>query len=335
MCALPRLRSSSDRHLPRQQSILVLLGPTASGKTAVSIPLAQRLDAEILSADSRQVYKLLDIGTAKPTEVDRRKVKHYFVDEIMPEDHFDAAEFGDKGRMIIEDIFHRGKTPIVVGGSGLYIQGLVDGFFDGPPADAEIRKQLERRIAEEGAGVLLEELRRVDPVSASRMHEGFHRRIVRALEVYHLTGIPISRLQEKRVEIKFRKVLVGLEWPRALLYRRINERVDRMIAGGLIEEVGRLKDLGYSTQQKGLQTTGYAEVFPYLDGKISRDKMIELVKRNTRRYAKRQLTWFRHDERIHWVRVDDEAQFAGVAMTIYEYFQRQREGNDAELNPDA
>jgi tRNA dimethylallyltransferase len=320
MCALPRLRPAPEDSIPRERTVLVILGPTASGKTALSIPIARRLNGEILSADSRQIYTLLDIGTAKPTQEERRQVKHHFVDDLDPACHFDASEFGRKGRIIIEDIFSRKRVPIIVGGSGLYIQGLVDGFFEGPSADDELRARLEERLRRDGAEELLRELQKVDPVAAAKMHPSFTRRIIRALEVYHLTGIPISRLQETRAEVNFRTVFVGLQWPRDVLYRRINRRVDRMLADGLVEEVRRIRALGYPPELKGLQTTGYVEVFPFLDGRTSYDAMVEEIKRNTRRYAKRQLTWFRHDDRIHWFRVESEDQFPALAELIVEHF---------------
>lgn len=302
------------------RSVLVLVGPTGSGKTPVSLLLAKHLDAEILSADSRQVYKLLDIGTAKPGPEELASVRHYFVDELMPEEKFDAAGFGERGRNIIDDLFRRKKVPIVVGGSGLYVQALVDGFFEGPPADDSIREELEARFAKEGGGGLLEELRRVDPEAAGRMLPSHSRRIIRALEVYRLTGIPISRLQEARIEINFDPVFVGLRWDRAALYDRINRRVDAMIELGLVDEIQRLRDSGYSQLHRSLHTVGYKEIFDFLDGKQSLARAVELIKQNSRRYAKRQLTWFRADERITWFDVEGEGDFPGVAESISRHF---------------
>ncbi|MBI4547453.1 MAG: tRNA (adenosine(37)-N6)-dimethylallyltransferase MiaA [Ignavibacteriae bacterium] len=305
-------------NLPRR--VLVLVGPTASGKTPVSLFIASQLNAEIISADSRQMYKYMDIGTAKPSPEEREQVKHYFVDELLPDQAFNAGEFGWKGREIIEDIFCRKKTPLVVGGSGLYVQSLIDGFFEGPPADQELRKQLYDRLKTDGSEKLLAELIAVDPASASRMLPSNRRRIIRALEVYKLTGVPISELKKNRTEIKFQSAFVGLQWERQQLYRRINERVDRMIEQGLVEEVKTLRDLGYTFDCNALQTTGYKEVFEYLEGKLTYEQMIGLIKRNTRRYAKRQLTWFRQNKRIRWFEVHSEDDFPRVASMICNHF---------------
>lgn len=297
-----------------------MVGPTASGKTPISLRIAQQLNAEIISADSRQIYKFLDIGTAKPSLEDREKVKHYFVDELTPEQEFNAGEFGKRGREIIDDIFRRNNVPLVVGGSGLYVQSLIDGFFDGPSKDDELRQQLYARLHHDGAEVLLEELRAVDAESASKMLPSNTRRIVRALEVYKLTGVPISHWQNHKVKIHFVPVFVGLEWERKLLYERINRRVDWMIDQGLIDEVKRLHSRGYSPDLNALQTVGYKEVFDYFNQKISYEHMKELIKQNSRRYAKRQLTWFRADKRIRWFEVNSETDLLEVAKKISDYF---------------
>ena len=314
--------SSSHNHTRR---VLVLVGPTASGKTAISLLIAPCVNAEIISADSRQVYKQMSIGTAKPTMAQRKIVPHYFVDELLPDCDFNAGEFGIRGREIIDDIFSRGNVPFVVGGSGLYIRGLIDGFFEGPGGDDKIRKQLTRRLREEGAEKLLEELKRVDSVSASKMLHTNSKRIVRALEVYQQTGIPISELHKNTIEITFSPVFVGLQWERNRLYQRINNRVDRMIADGLLQEVEWLRNNGYSSKLNALLTTGYAEVFSYLEGKLQYEQMIERIKRNTRRYAKRQLTWFRYDTRIKWFDINTEEDFPGLAKSIEKYFLSQRD----------
>jgi len=300
--------------------VLVLVGPTASGKTAISLLIAPRIDGEIISADSRQVYKLLNIGTAKPTREQQDRARHFFVDEILPDQDFDAGDFGVRGRKIIEDMFQRHKVPFVVGGSGLYVRGLIDGFFDGPGADETIRNSLEHRLRLEGAEPLLEELRKVDPVSALRMLPSNTKRIVRALEVYRLTGIPLSELHKKKISISFAPVLVGLRWDRKKLYERINNRVDRMIEDGLVHEVEHLRDRGYTPALNALQTTGYVEVFQYFNKEVTSEEMIRLIKRNTRRYAKRQLTWFRADGRIRWFDLRSEEDFPAVAGEIESHF---------------
>ena len=300
--------------------VLVLAGPTASGKTPVSLLLASRLNGQIISADSRQIYKFMDIGTAKPSIDDRKKIKHYFVDELMPDEDFNAGEFGKKGRLVIDKIFHARKTPLIVGGSGLYIQALIDGFFEGPPADPSLRKHLHDRLKIEGPDILLQELKGIDPAAASRMLPSNVRRIIRALEIYELTGVPISRLQQERTPFHFIPCIAGLEWDRRVLYERINLRTDWMMKQGLKQEVERLQELGYRRDLNALQTVGYKEMFDYLHHDIGYDRMVELIKQNSRRYAKRQLTWFRRDQRIRWFKVDDEGDFPDVAEKIVQYF---------------
>lgn len=301
--------------------VLVLVGPTASGKTPIALMLAHRLNGEIISADSRQVYKFMDIGTAKPTKEERRRIRHYFVDERTPDQDFNAGEFGGKGREIIEKIFLRGKQPLIVGGSGLYIQSLVDGFFEGPGKDEELRKSLYERLHKVGGVGLLRELRKVDPVSAANMLPSNTRRIIRALEVYRLTGIPLSQHHKtQRLVRNFIPVFAGLEWHRKKLYEQINARVDRMVEMGLIEEVKSLHQMGYDSDFNALQTVGYLEVFQYLEGMLTSGRMIELIKQNSRRYAKRQLTWFRRDRRVTWFPVSGTESFESVAGQIIEYF---------------
>jgi tRNA dimethylallyltransferase len=301
--------------------VLCIIGPTASGKTSLALLIARKLNGEIISADSRQVYQYLDIGTAKPTKQQRRQVKHHFVDELDPNEAFNAGEFGRKGRKIIDSLFRREKVPIVVGGSGLYVRSLIDGFFEGPSADNDVREGLYKRLHEDGAGRLLEELRKVDPVSASSMLVSNTRRIVRALEVFELTGMPISKLQGEKIKIDFIPLMIGLKWDRKMLYERINRRVDAMLESGFLNEVRRLLDLGYSETTNSLQTVGYKEAMSYRQGKIDYNTMAELIKRNTRRFAKRQLTWFRADNRIHWLPIADEKELTSIAQGIMERFR--------------
>jgi tRNA dimethylallyltransferase len=319
--------------MPEQQErryVLVLVGPTASGKTNVALHIARQINGEIISADSRQLYRLMDIGTAKPTVSEQSEIPHYFIDERNPDEEFNAGEFGKVGREIIENIFRANNTPLIIGGSGLYIESLVDGFFDGPSADMEVRDRLYHRLESEGVEVLLEELRRFDPLAAAKMLPSNTRRIIRALEVIYLTGIPISEHHKSQVTINFTPVLAGLVWDREKLYDRINIRVDRMIEQGLIHEVETLKHKGYLPRLNALQTVGYKEVFDYLDGNNDLSTTVDLIKRNTRRYAKRQLTWFRRDTRIRWFHVSDEHQFQRIADEIVNYFRK--ESGRADLN---
>jgi tRNA dimethylallyltransferase len=320
--------SSSHNAIPSRSApptdlhrVPVLVGPTASGKTAVSITIARELGAEIISADSRQLFTLMDIGTAKPSLGERSAVVHHFIDELRPDADFNAGEFGKRGREMILEIFGRGKIPFVVGGSGLYIRSLVDGFFEGPGSDSEIRASLTSRLAEVGGAGLLEELRKVDPASAAGMLPSNTRRIVRALEVYRLTGTPISELQKADVFIPFSPVMAGLRWERKELYDRINRRADTMVRDGLVDEVRRLRLEGYDSNLNALQTVGYKEAFEFLDGRIDHERMVDLIRQNTRRYAKRQMTWFRKDDRIQWFGCGEGRDLEETAQEVTAWFR--------------
>ncbi len=303
--------------MPHQRRVLVLVGPTASGKSAVSLELGHLLNGEILSADSRQLYRYLDIGTAKPSLADRVSVPHHFVDEVDPDAEYNAGEFGVRGRAVIDEIFRRGRTPIVVGGSGLYVQSLIDGFFEGPGADPKFREILERRLKSAGIGPLVEELWRIDPETAGRIDPTKPRRVMRALEVYHLTGRALSRIQrESTVTIDFKPRMYGLRWDRNVLYARIERRCDQMIGAGLVAEVDALVERGYTDRMNSLNTVGYAEVFAYRRGETGYEEMLRQFKQNSRRYAKRQITWFRRDGRIQWIAMDESRSAADVAEQI-------------------
>ena len=288
--------------IPAQPTVLVLVGPTASGKSGVALLLAAALGGEIVSADSRQVFRRLDIGTAKPTPAERARIPHHMIDIRSPGEPFSAGSYGDEARDAVAEILRRGRLPIVAGGSGLYVRALIDGFFEGPAADGEFRARAEERIAEGEFPAMLEELRRVDPEAASRIDPTKPRRIIRALEVYHSTGIPMSHLHDiPRPAPAFRALQYGLMWEREELYRRINERCDAMIAAGLLDEVRSLAAGGWDESCNALNSVGYKEAFAFLRGEIDRDEMLRLFRQNSRRYAKRQMTWFRRDSRIRWI----------------------------------
>ena len=282
--------------------VLILVGPTASGKTGVARAIASRRAVEIVSADSRQIYRHLTIGTAKPSPADLSAVPYHFVDIVDPDVPYSAGEFGRAGRAAIDGILSRGRSPLVVGGSGLYIRSLIDGLFDGPGAEPQVRAALERELDERGITALLEELRRVDPEIGGRISPTNPRRIIRALEVYRTTGTPLSSYQRMgRVETKFDPLFVGLRWGREELYRRIEDRCLEMLEGGLLHEVESLRERGYGPELNALQTVGYAEAFRHLAGEIAHEEMVRLFKQNSRRYAKRQMTWFNADPRIQWI----------------------------------
>jgi tRNA dimethylallyltransferase len=293
--------------------LLVLCGPTAVGKSMVGALLAEWLDGEVISADSMQVYRGLDIGTDKVPPELRGRAPHHMIDIVEPAEGFSAARYEREASEIIDRLIAESKLPIVVGGSGLYIRVLIQGIFPAPPASSSIRNRLKREAEERGVHVLHERLASVDPGYARVAAPTDLRRIVRALEVFELTGSPFSAWHERhRAARKPREAfMVGLTRPREDLYRRIDGRVDQMFEGGLVQEVQALCERGHANALKNLRALGYIEVVDYLEGRLSLDEAIRLTKRNSRRYAKRQMTWFRKEE-VHWVELepDDDAERA-------------------------
>jgi tRNA dimethylallyltransferase len=283
--------------------VIVLVGPTCSGKTNLSLKLAQLIPSEIISADSRQFFKHLDIGTAKPSKEHLEKVPHHFINCLNPSDSYDVSIFEKDAEKAIENIFTKNKTPIVVGGSGLYIKALLDGIFETDIKDEEFREELLQKRKEYGNEFLYEELKKVDPVSANKMLPQNWKRVMRALEVFHTTGEPIWKHHQKQSISKGKKNefrQFGLNWERKILYENIDKRVDEMIESGFVDEVNCILNKGYNKNLNSLNTVGYKEIIQYLDGIISLERAIELIKRNSRHYAKRQITWFRKDNRIQW-----------------------------------
>ncbi len=275
------------------------------------------MPAEIISADSRQVYKYLDIGTAKPDADELNKVMHHLVDCFTPDSEYNASRFEADSLNLIKEIIARGKTPIVAGGSGLYIRALVDGIFNSVDTDEELRMELLKKRAECGDEFLYEELKKVDPESASKMLPQNWKRVIRALEVFILTGQPIWKLQgEYKREVNYSFIQFGLNWKRDILYSRIEKRVDEMIEAGLVEETRRVLEMGYSKELNSLNTVGYKEIIAYLNNEITLERAVELIKRNTRRFAKRQMTWFRKDERINWIDINSPEEFQQVPLII-------------------
>ena len=281
--------------------VVVIVGPTCSGKTDLSLLLAGSLNTELISADSRQIFKYLNIGTAKPTMDILSKYKHHFIDTLLPDEIFNVNIFEKEALEISNQLFINNKIPIAVGGSGLYIKALVDGIFDNVDVKEEVVVELQNRLKNEGREALYNELSIVDTVSAKKMLPSNWKRVVRALEVFYSTGKPIWYWQEnykRNDNIKF--LQYGLNWNREILYNNIEKRVDVMIENGLVEEVKSILDMGYSSQLNSLNTVGYREIIDYFSNLYSLDRAIELIKRNTRRYAKRQMTWFNADSRIKW-----------------------------------
>ncbi len=299
------------------EQVIIIVGPTCSGKTKLSLKLAEILDTEIISADSRQVYRYLDIGTATPSATELKKIKHHFINSLDPDNKFNVSDFETDALKIIQTLHTENKIPIVAGGSGLYIKALVDGIFNTVDKDDELRKKLMSERIEKGNDYLYSKLKEVDPVSAKTMLPQNYKRIVRALEVYYLTGKPIWELQQEyNRDIKIDFVQYGLNWERNQLYRNIETRVDEMIKSGLVNEVKHILKKGSCKNLNALNTVGYKEIISYLDGKITIERAVELIKRNTRRYAKRQLTWFNRDKRIKWIKVGSDADIIKASDMI-------------------
>lgn len=283
--------------------VIVICGPTASGKTALSIELAKKVNGEIISSDSMQIYKDMDIGTAKPTEKEMQGIKHYLIDFVEPNQRYSVAEFKKDAENAIEEVLEKDKTPIVVGGTGLYVDSLIYGIeYPDIELDEKYRKELEKRADKEGLELLYNEAKKIDPQAIEKISKNDKKRILRILEIYKATGKNKTE-QEKESRkngIKYDYKVFAINMDREILYDRINKRVDIMIENGLIEEVEKLlkKYTEFPTAMQGL---GYKEVVEYLQGKITKEEMIENIKRETRRYAKRQITWFKKNKQTIWI----------------------------------
>ncbi len=283
------------------KALLVIVGPTGAGKSKVTLSLLKRVGGEVISADSRQIYRRMDIGTDKVSKKIRKTFPHHLIDMVEPDEIFNAAQFGKISKPIIEKLQKEDKLPLLVGGSGLYIKSVVDGIFIGPGANWQLREELKAKIRIKGSEFLHGMLREVDKVSALRIHPRDERRIIRALEVYKATGKPISYYQKQTPSILTHTLMIGLRWEKATLYRIIEQRVDKMLEKGLIEEVKSLLKKGYGENLPSMQGIGYRQIVGYLKGEYSLEEAIRLMKRDTRRFAKRQLNWFKRDPRIIWI----------------------------------
>ena len=302
--------------------LIVLSGPTASGKTALGVLLAETLGGEIISADSMQIYRRMDIGTAKPTAEETRGIAHHMIDVAEPEEDYSVARYVEEASACAEDILSRGKLPILVGGTGLYIDSLLSGrTFAGGPADPALRTELSERYDEIGAAGLLGELRKVDPERAAKLHPADKKRIVRALEVYILTGKTITQhdAETQAIPPRYDAVRIALDYlDRADLYARIDRRVDEMLARGLVEEVRALLDEGVPRTCTAMQAIGYKEIVRALDGGCSIEEAAEDIRRESRRYAKRQLTWLRRGD-YHWIRFQKTPDLDAARRDSTEY----------------
>jgi tRNA dimethylallyltransferase len=299
----------------QKPAVLVICGPTGSGKTALALEIAARIPLEIISADSRQVYRRMDIGTAKASAQEQQIARHHLIDVIDPDEEFSVADFVARARLLIEDITARGKLPCVVGGTGLYIDVLLGGLADLPGADEGLRLNLQHLEQESGSGTLHRKLEQLDPRAAAQIHPRNIVRLVRALEVCQLSGRKFSELKEEHsfADRPYRTLKLAPGHPRELLYRRINERARLMLDAGLVAETEALV-AAYSIDLKALQTLGYREVCRYLKGEIDVNWMLEDIRKFTRHYAKRQLTWFRKDKELIWV--DSSIESGNVVKSI-------------------
>jgi len=304
--------------------IVVIVGPTAVGKTYVSVELAKKLNTEIVSADSMQIYKYMDIGTAKITENEKNGIVHHMIDIIEPDKDYSVSDFKIKAEEIIDNLILRGKIPVIAGGSGLYVNSLIyDLDFGNAKSNEKIREYYTYYHKEHGEDKLYEKLLKVDPNAAEKIHKNNVKRVIRALEFYDITGCKFSEVNTdiRKPSKKYDCILIGLSMDRKLLYERINQRVDKMIDEGLIEEVRGLLNRGYDRHLVSMLGIGYKEIIDYIDGSMGLDEATDILKRNTRRFAKRQYTWFLRDENIKWYDVKDVNDIDIITDNIFEYIK--------------
>ena len=287
--------------------VIVICGPTASGKTTLSIQLAQKINGEIISSDSMQIYKDMNIGTAKPDQQEMQGIKHYLLDFVEPNQRYSVADYKKDAENAIEDILQKGKVPIIVGGTGLYVDSLIYGIeYPNIEFDENYRKELERRVEKEGLEKLYEKAKKIDPQAMKKIRRNYQKRILRVLEIYNATGKTKTEqeIESRKNEVKYDYRVFAINMDREKLYDRINKRVDVMIQKGLIEEVENLLKK-YNEFPTAMQGLGYKEVVEYIQGKVLKEDMIENIKRESRRYAKRQITWFKKNKQTIWIGPND------------------------------
>jgi tRNA dimethylallyltransferase len=304
----------------KKPKVIVICGPTGIGKTAVGIKLAGTFGGEIISADSMQIYRHMDIGTAKPTPEELAQITHYMIDIVNPDEDYDAVQFSKQARDRITEILNRGLIPFIVGGTGLYIKSLLHGLFQSKPVDPQIRNRLNQEAEENGSGFLFERLRKIDPAAADRIHPNDSYRIIRALETIESSGKTISEYHQNHgfEDEPFNALKIGLRIDREKLYERIDQRVDLMIQTGLVEEVKKLFTMGYSAELKSMQSIGYRHVVGFLEEKLLWDECVRTLKRDTRRFAKRQFTWFGADRQNYWYEPDQLNEIVRLAEGFLE-----------------
>jgi len=286
----------------RKEKVIVICGPTGIGKTSLSLMMADEFRGAIVGADSMQIYKYMDVGTAKPSPEERSRVPHYMIDIIPPDSLFDAASYAKLAREAILKIREQGWVPFVVGGTGFYIKALLHGLFDAKPSDPSVRQRLKNDADSHGSAYIYDNLANCDPKTAARVHPNDTYRIIRALEVYEISGKPMSEFQKAHgfADSPYEVLKIGLLIPRDQLYARIDQRVDKMIENGLLKEVKNLLEMGFSDDLRPMQSLGYRHMIDYLKGRTPWDETIDILKRDTRRYAKRQLTWFLNEPDVIW-----------------------------------
>ncbi len=301
------------------EPVIVIVGPTASGKTKLSIELARRINGEIISADSMQIYKYMDIGTAKPDIEEMAGIRHYLIDEVEPGEDFSVARYRELALKYISEVVAKGKHPIIAGGTGLYVNSLVYNInFSETISDWELRETLKKEAEEKGNGFLHEKLKQIDPEAAEKIHENDIKRVIRAIEVFEHTNKPISyhREMSRQEPPPHRYLTFGLRMDRQKLYERIEKRVDLMFEKGLVDEVEKLAEKGFNRKTTAMQGLGYKEVFAYLSGEATLEETKDILKRDTRRYAKRQITWFKRLENAQWLDINEDTSMAELAKNI-------------------
>lgn len=304
-------------NVQEKERLVVIVGPTAVGKTALSLELAEQFRGEIISGDSMQVYRGMDIGTAKASPAELAKVPHHLIDIIDPDEEYSVARFQESATRLITEINGRGHLPFIVGGTGLYIESVTHRFqFAAAEQDLELRSRLQRLAEIEGVEELHRRLADVDPLTAQRLHPNDVKRVIRALEIYQLTGTRMSDFQHREAYSPYDIFMIGMTMDRQKLYERINQRVDKMIEDGLVEEVRRLLDLGYGSALTSMQGLGYKELIPYLYGEITLEKAVNDIKQRTRHFAKRQLSWFRRMSAIEWFDLTNTDDYPKIVQTI-------------------
>jgi len=305
------------------KKIIAVAGPTASGKTALAIEIARKFNGEVVSCDSMQIYKFMDIGTAKPDKSEQEAVRHHMIDIVHPTERCSVADFVKLARECIEDVISRGKLPVLAGGTGLYMDSVLENIvFEDFGSDPEFRAEMQKLADTEGADLIHHLLAEKDPVAAEKIHPNNVRRVIRALEVCRLTGKTFTQVNlESRREPVYDALILGIDADREVLYERINKRVDKMMDNGLLEEVQSIRDMGIGRDTTAMQAIGYKEILEFLEGTATLEEAVEKIKMESRRYAKRQMTWFRRNDKIQWVSAESPDYMAIVTKKCKDFLQ--------------